>query len=250
METSDQEQLIDAERTGLYDRALVACGGRRNLATTPEAVDLLALSHRLRDAGDCARHLQGAVLAALFEGDRWRQLRPDLTFPEFCEQEGGISFRTAKNLIDLHVKATKLGLTPERLAGIGWTKARLIVSVATPENVGEWIEVARTTPRSELVKRVAVEKAKRRASGGMFLPSEPLTTLIVKMTLEQKTFVESVIERVATEDPSQVMSRGNALELICVDFVANRLPREKAALWILAQIERVYGVRLQVVEGA
>src|SRR5262245_53524641 len=82
------EQIVDPGRSSLYEEASLVCTPGTEIPQTPEAVEnLLGLHQRLRDAGDCVYYLRGGVLAALLEGDRWRQKRPDLTFGEFCEKE-------------------------------------------------------------------------------------------------------------------------------------------------------------------
>lgn len=244
---ADEIAVELVEGSGLYARTLKICTSA-TLAKTPEVVTgLMQLVSELQDAGNCVRYLQGAVLLRLREDERWRQSRPDTTFEEFVAEEIGLSARTARYLMDVYVKGTRLGLTAERITKIGWTKAREIVSVATPTTVSEWMEKAQTSTRVELRKDITIAKTKRADSRREIIPVEPRVAWTVQLTLEQREFVDSVVERVAAEDPSFVLGKGHALELVCAGFMAGRLPREKALQWHLAQIEHAYGVKLQIV---
>jgi hypothetical protein len=245
------EQLPDPERQGLYERAVVVCDAATEIGMDAAAVGaLVTLAQQLDNARGCARYLLGGVLARLEEGSRWRATRSDLTFAEFCEQEVDLRYRTAKYLIDVYCAAVRLRLTPERLAAAGWTKAREFLRVATNETVDQWLSLAASSTCAQIRERVQLARASRTARLPGAEPADPLLALTVLVTSEQRTFIEYALEQVAASDLPRILSRGAALELICLEGLGNRLPREKGLTWLLAQIARVYGVNLQIVPDA
>ena len=240
--------LVPAEAKRLFERALELCDATTKLDRDADVAErLLVLVQRLADAGACAWYLEGGVLTRLREHDRWSKLRPDLTFAEFCGEVIGVRYRTAKYLMDIHTKATHLGLTPERLAAVGWTKAREFLPVATRENVETWIAEAEGSTRAALRDHVQSEKTKRRTktTGG-----EPLVPVTVLVSPEVRDHVEFCLEEVAKAAPPRLLSRGEALDLICTESLANRLPLSRSLKWTLAQVQRAYKVTLAIVPPA
>ena len=250
----DQGQLAGSEVTNVYAQALELCAPDVRLEKDVQTVErLVAMIQRLGDASACAKYLQGALLNRLREQERWREQYPGMTFAEFCEQATGLRYRAAKYLMDIYAKATHLGLKPERLRNVGWTKTREILCVATKETVEEWITEAQTKTRTQLRDRVQIERSKRMAAKqGVEIP-EPLVPLTVRVTVEQRDYIEWCLEEIDKEaqslQPGRVPSRGDCLELLCTDAIANRLPRDRSLKWLMVQFNRVYGVKL-VVAGA
>ncbi len=63
---------------------------------------------------------------------------------------------------------------------------------------------------------------------------------VLRLTPDQQEFIDFVIETAAAENPPRTLNKAYALELICLDWLGNRVPDRRLA-WLLAQIERVYG---------
>jgi len=98
------------------------------------------------------------------------------TINQYAIRELGFSKSRADDFIRLARKLENLPAVREAVANgeLGYTKAREIVSVATPETQDPWLEAAKGT-RKELIREV--KKAKRAArvdpSQGELLPSSP-----------------------------------------------------------------------------
>ena len=241
------EDASDESVGELYAQALTLCRMPARDGRDREAVAALVdVLGRLRDASACARYLQGGILARLREAERWQRLRPDLLFAEFCVQEIGLSYRTVRDLMYCYEEAARVGLTPERMREIGWTKAREILRVARPETLATWLATAKDLPRSQLVEKVRTERA---IESGTAVPRDPRRPWTVQITADEEELIQRAVEDAATADQARVMRPGEALSLICLDWLANRLPRERSINWLLAQIRRVYRVRVAIIAG-
>jgi hypothetical protein len=95
---------------------------------------------------------------------------------QYAVQELGFSKSKAGDFIRLARQLEKLPAVREAVASgeLGYTKAREIVSVATPETQESWLEAAKGT-RKELVREVKKAKhaAKVDPGQGVLLPSSP-----------------------------------------------------------------------------
>ncbi len=95
---------------------------------------------------------------------------------------------------------------------LGYTKAREIVKVATPETEEGWVSVAQDSSRRELERKVAVAKKRARsnpAQAELLPPSReinvpaaaPPVRLTVEMTSEQFALYEVLLERLHKQGP-------------------------------------------------
>jgi len=138
-----------------------------------------------------------------------RRLYLDLGFStinQYAMQELGFSKSRTGDFIHLARQLDKLPAVREEMAKgqLGYTKAREIVSVATPETETSWLEVAKGT-RNELIHEV--KKAKRAArvdpGQGELLPAPPPVTAArelpvcfqVDLTPEQEARRGALVER-------------------------------------------------------
>jgi len=123
------------------------------------------------DAHQCAVLWFGEVMS--------RDLFRDLGYSsinQYADQELGFCKSKAGDFIRLTTQLNKLPAVREAVASgeLGYTKARELVSVATPETQDTWLKAAKGT-RKELINEV--KKAKRAAKvdpgQGVLLPSSP-----------------------------------------------------------------------------
>jgi len=123
------------------------------------------------DAHQCAVLWFGEVMK--------RDLYRDLGYSsinQYADQELGFCKSKVGDFIRLATQLDKLPAVREAVASgeIGYTKAREIVSVATPETQDTWLQAAKGT-RKELVREVKKAKsaAKVDPGQGVLLPSSP-----------------------------------------------------------------------------
>ncbi len=95
---------------------------------------------------------------------------------QYAIQELGFSISKANDFIRLGRRLAKLPAVQEAVASgdLGYTKAREIISVATPETQDTWLQVAKGT-RKEVVRQVKKAKAAAKVDPGqgVLLPSSP-----------------------------------------------------------------------------
>jgi len=153
------------------------------------------------DAHQCAVLWFGEIMS--------RRLFRDLGYSsinQYAIQELGFSLSRARDFIHLARKLDNLPAVREAVANgeLGYTKAREIVSVATPETQDGWLKAAKGT-RKELVREV--KKARRAAKvdpgQGELLPSSPTVVspcelpvrFQVEFTPEQEARRSALVER-------------------------------------------------------
>jgi len=153
------------------------------------------------DAHQCAVLWFGEVMT--------RRLFRDLDYSsinQYADQELGFSKSKVGDFIRLATQLNKLPAVREAVASgeLGYTKARELVSVATPETQDAWLKAAKGT-RKELI--IEVKKAKRAAKvdpgQGELLPSLPPVVaprelpvrFQVDLTPEQEARRAAMVER-------------------------------------------------------
>ena len=125
---------------------------------------------------------------------------------QYAIQELGFSISKANDFIRLARQLANLPAVQEAVASgdLGYTKAREIVSVATPETQDTWLKVAKGT-RKELVRQVKKAKAAAKVDSGqgVLLPSSPPVVaprelpvrFQIDLTPEQEARRSSLVER-------------------------------------------------------
>jgi hypothetical protein len=153
------------------------------------------------DAHQCAVLWFGEVMS--------RRLFRDLGYSsinQYADQELGFSKSKVGDFIRLATQLNNLPAVREAVASgeLGYTKARELVSVATPETQDSWLKAAKGT-RKELINEV--KKAKRAAKvdpgQGVLLPSSPSVVaprelparFQVDLTPEQEARRAAMVER-------------------------------------------------------
>ena len=160
---------------------------------------------------------------------------------QYAFQELGFSKSKADDFIRLARQLEKLPAVREAVASgeLGYTKARELVSVATPETQDEWLKTARGT-RKELVNEV--KKVKRAAKvdpgQGELLPSAPTVVaprelpvrFQMDLTPEQEARRSAMVERLhklggVPTDRAELMLEGLAALLETKELQRQKCPR-------------------------
>lgn len=162
------------------------------------------------------------------------------SFEDYVEQRLGFKRRKGKYLVAIWQKfRIELGLEPKKLGRIGWWKSSIISPVVTLDNHEEWINKARRMKSRELQKEVA----KALGSGS----SDELKSYTVKLSETQYANVDAAVKQGMREVGSD--AKGNALDLICTEFQANRVKPEEKPGWIMKQLERNWDCRLLAMDA-
>lgn len=148
------------------------------------------------------------------------------TFKDYVEQEVGFSVRKAQFLIGIwNWFVVQVGdkTVIEKVAQLGWSKAAVLVGVVTKHNVDAWVEkgkqltVAGLNAEARMVlENRPVEQAERAERKGFLLHNDQIDA------------VEEAINvacRIGNTD-----KQGQALSLICTEFLASHLGDEAAKL--------------------
>jgi hypothetical protein len=126
---------------------------------------------------------------------------------KFCKTRTG-------DFVQLARKLEKLPAVRESVENgvLGYTKAREIVKVATPETEEGWVAAAQDCSRRELERKVAVAKKRARSNPDQaelmpaandlnVPPAAPPVRLTVEMTSEQFALYEVLLERLHKQGP-------------------------------------------------
>lgn len=162
-------------------------------------------------------------------------------FANYVEKELGIQYRKAMYLIDIYTAFRRLGVDEKRLTQIGWSKAKELTKIATPENFNDLIEYAQSHTRDEVIAHVQTSTV---TTGGEAGEQVRKTKLNFTLFADQATTVERALaaakSAAGTDDPNQ------ALEHICAEWaMANEgveVPIDEA----IRALERKYKVTLAV----
>jgi hypothetical protein len=245
------------EASGFLKTSLEACRldftGLTPIDTKREVGTVVNLVVGLKDVSDCSRYLQGGLIVQLSDESRWKHHSDDskdMSWPEFCENVLGVSIRDAQYKMKVYRKAGQLGLDPELIEDVGWTKCKELMRVATQESIDEWIEKARAATTRELTEEITkISQETEKDRGNV---DADLSNFSVKMTPEQRQNVEAAMEdcqSVAKADGGKVYNRGDILDLIVTDWRANHIkPKARSLEWHLKQIRRAYKVEVEIKE--
>jgi hypothetical protein len=194
------------------------------------------------------------------------------TIQQYAYEELGFKERKTFYFISLGRKLEDLGVSSEKLQGIGWTKAKEIIPVLTAENADDWFNAAATSRTKKLIEDV--KKARygddveddndgydivdRQPAGDDTeygddtedyagvkkddsLISHKLIFLVQKEEGKIITdAVETAKKLIGTSNPT------NALELICQDWleIKGAKPSVTSVIDIIQYVKKIYGVHL------
>jgi hypothetical protein len=155
----------------------------------------------------------GGVLAAILR-NKW--FAPHDTFSEFVETKFGLSYRWAKDRIDIFDAVTKSKMDDENFIGLSCCKLREIARVITPENVNEWIAISHQHTVVELKEMVKAYKAKGNPKAITQQSAKPTRKKTFKFHDGQMASVDAAIAK--AKEVAGAQDDEAALEYICRDF--------------------------------
>jgi 5-methylcytosine-specific restriction endonuclease McrA len=174
-----------------------------------------------------------------------RKLYRDLGYssmPLYAQQELGWSQSKAYDFLKICEKLDELPAVKKKVeeGKLGYARTRTIVSVASPENEKEWVDLAMNKSRTQL--KEAAKKARRQAAEvargqGSFLPEETLPTAVVpqrislEMTPTQLARYEALWEKLRKQGgfPADKVEALLAMMQTCVDQNSNPLENSTAS---------------------
>lgn len=132
-------------------------------------------------------------------------------FTESVEADLGVKYRKARYLIAVHDHFAGLGIDEQRLASMGWSKAKELVGIATRENFDELADFAEVNKRTTLIAHLnanygrlgSVAKSRARTGGRMSFGLLPAQAEVVRRALDMAK------AKAGTDDA------GEALAFIC-----------------------------------
>ena len=154
-------------------------------------------------------------LLSLVQANGWYQ--PFASFREFVETKYGIGYRKAIYWIEIYNRLSNSGIPWEKVKDLGWTKLQIIAVVLTPENVEEWVSVAKSQNTVTLIETVKNAKAKNAQQAITDDSSKTVTTMSFKVHTDQKATIDAAIEKAKSQ--SGTAAGTVALEFICLDFL-------------------------------
>lgn len=193
----------------------------------------------------------GQLLYETFYAGYWKDWEFE-SFKQYVMDELGFHERKAQYLINIYKNLViKAEISPEKLEGIGWSKAKEIATVADKKNVNKWVEKAQNATVTELASEVRQAKADKGASntGGKVERSYRLSFTLFE---GQNENVEAALVQAAKIAESE--KRGHLLDCICTSFQANVLDekgeskRTSEMMRVVESLERVFGVKIIVVD--
>jgi hypothetical protein len=156
----------------------------------------------------------GGVLAAILR-NKW--YTPHATFSEFVEKKFGLSYRWAKDRIDIFDAVTKSEMDDEKFNGLSCCKLREIAHVITPENVDQWITTAHQHTVVQLKKVVAAHKKEHDPKATTQQFTKPTRKKTFKFQEDQMTWVDAAIAQ--AKKVSGMQDDETALAHICRGFI-------------------------------
>ncbi len=230
--------------------ALEFCSGEKTPKTA--RAEIVRLVQGLRDAGECSRYLQGGIFGRVRDGKLWLgRDNEDQTFGEWVEEQFGIQRKTAAHYIVMYERATLLGLGPDKIDTLGWTKARAVLRIATRESLDAWLDRAEKKTQKELEHEVSDARKSRRATPSDDAPAR-LDVLKFMVTADERQNIEGCVETACDTlragQSGIVFARGTALNAICSEWTLSRMDAERSLQWFVEQVERRFGVEITVRE--
>lgn len=143
------------------------------------------------------------------------QSYPGTNFEKILEYRIGISLRKAKYLISIYSVITKLGIPPEKCAGIGWSKLKELMPGRgrkihiTKDNWQDLLEKVRGMSLKEVIELVRPEKESL----------ESIKMILSIPSLEHKDLVDTAVKKASMQTGSS--SYGFNLCHVCQNFLMN-----------------------------
>jgi hypothetical protein len=188
-------------------------------------------------------------------GDPLYQIWGYATFDDYAESELGMKRGKAYYLAqiwgELHVNAQ---IPESKIAEIDWSHAKELAPLAksgglTGKNVDDWVKKAKLQPVHQFAQEVKAAKAKH--VSGTANPPETVHRITVGLYDEQHKNYERAIK--AASELAESDKIGHLWDMICLEFNAQYAGKEKgdrpkAIKRYVAMMERVFGVRVIVID--
>jgi hypothetical protein len=193
----------------------------------------------------------GELLYEVFYAGYWKGWEYE-SFKQYVMDELGFHERKAQYLINIYKNlVVKAQVEPEKLEGVGWSKAKEIATVVDKDNADEWVERAKESTVTELVSDVREAKAERGESntGGTVERSHRLSFTLFD---SQNDNVEAALKLASQIAESE--KRGHLLDCIATSFQANVLgdrgesKRVSEMMRVVESLERTFGVKIIVID--
>lgn len=156
--------------------------------------DILALAEELVEEGAALDYKLGGVLFHIRSGKAYRTLDERYAekggFALYVKEHLNMEYRKAMYLVDIYYKFNLFGISGDKVAEIGWTKASKIARVMNETNAEELVELAETASVSELsdsIKESYVEE------GGTAGEKKRKITFKFRLWEDQAKAVEEVL---------------------------------------------------------
>jgi hypothetical protein len=166
----------------------------------------------------------GGVLSVIRDNKWWHDQYGEIPFMEFLEKHFGLHYRKAMYLIQIYNDLIESGVKWDQVKEIGWTKLKEISSIITPDNVVEWVELAKVLNTIQLAERVSAAKAQTLETSGKIPEDAPdvsvssTSKISFKVHEDQKATIELAISKAKGEAGTEYDSV--ALEAICLNYLS------------------------------
>jgi hypothetical protein len=172
------------------------------------------------------RHVLAAIASRLIGARAWERLC-FARLADYARERPGCSARQLQELARVHRALAGLPAIERALLTnvLPWSKVRLLVRVATPEDEAAWIERARVLPTRHLEQEVR-ERTRAGDSGNLddAEPTVRVTLRCAPAVCEKWSLAREVAERVA----GQRVRADDALELVVAE-VSSAVPPDSAS---------------------
>jgi len=259
--------------------ALVPFANDKKMTREDAAKSTRAAVFQIAEAGGKLEALAGQLLYEIRENEYWRlfdrtsptgEKTPFGSFDEYIENECPFKRRTAYYLIAIYEKfVVELGLTPDVLRSIEWSKAKEILAIVNKSNVSDMLTmISKMTVRQviEMVQDMRGDGSTKSISAistgtavrEVPTPEEPGTeepthTMKVHLFKAQLENIEAALKVAEFESGSSKI--GHLLDVLATDYLASRVGDTDDRLDALCgrldqhiqRFERVFKVKLEVV---
>jgi len=158
------------------------------------------------------------------------------TFNDYCDHELGLKPGKANSLTQIWDGIKGLNLDRDRLEAIGWSKVRLLVGVATEDNIEDLLEFAETRNATRLEEYVQTLRGSTPRASGLVLKFQAGSTN-AKVMMEA---IEMALKVFDTEDPTVACANIVMQWMTDAGILPEKLPLET----FIALLERTYGGKL------
>ena len=237
------QRVVEGQVVTVQDTAAVAALLREHDALTAAKQLVQQQEETYFALGGVLNHIytEGTFKLAGYEGKRG--------FETYVETELGVAYRKAMYLIGIYTYFRSLGVDEKRLAEIGWSKAKELVGVATPETFDDYVNFAADHSREELKAHIA--------SGSTSAGDGTASTQVEKKRFtfvlhgDAAVGVERALGAAQAEiegEPANKLSM--AFEMIVTEWAMTKEGVEVSLEDALVAIETRFGVRLGLLDEA